>query len=73
MRGMGVEKAMSINRPRPDLLQRLGSDAPTTPVDSGSSPDVTYLAHICLNKTSCQQTLASAPKGVGLKVVLENI
>jgi hypothetical protein len=44
MRGMAVEKAMSINRPRPDLLQRLRSDEPTTPVNSGSSPDVTFLA-----------------------------
>jgi len=44
MRGMVVEKAMSINRLRPDLLQRLGIDEPTIPADSGSSPGAVYLS-----------------------------
>ena len=61
MRAMVVEKAMSIDRPRPDLPQRLGSDEPTTPVDSGSSPGAVYRAPL---EASISRILHLANKGM---------
>jgi hypothetical protein len=61
MRDMVVKKAMSINRLRPDLLQRLGSDEATTPVDSGSSPGAVYRAPL---EASISRILHLANKGM---------